>query len=240
MLLRGLAILAVALVLHGRIGVVRARERAAGLRVAHELDGTIAAPGAERPPLRLWALGDSAMAGDGIADAELTLPRLVARMLSARTGREVQLTMTGVSGARVAGVARQLPEMDEAPADVIVVSAGVNDGLGRRQLGAIRRDHHRLVAELRAAAPGAALVLVGAPDLRHAPGLPVPLRWVVGWLTGRVGRRQASWLAGTDMTVVEMGTPRAGFGPDGFHPGPLATPVIARRVVAAVGPKVGH
>lgn len=237
MLPRALAIVAVALVLHGRIGVVRARQVAAALRLDHDLDGTIAAPGsAADAPLRVWALGDSAMAGDGIADPDLTLPRLVARMLSDRTGRQVELTQTGVSGARIRDIIdHQLPRISEA--DVVVVSAGVNDGLGRRPLRAIRRDHLRLASELRATAPDAALVLVGAPDLRHAPGLPAPLSWIVGWLTGRVGRRQADWLDGTDVAVIAMGTPRAGFGPDGFHPGPLATPVIARRVVEAVSDK---
>jgi hypothetical protein len=88
-----------------------------------------------------------------------------------------------------------------------------------------------MVRAIRAVAPDARIVLVGAPDLRHAPALPQPLRRLVGWLTGRVGRAQAGWLAEHGVDVVEIGTPASDFGPDGFHPGPTATPTIAGWIV---------
>lgn len=215
------------------VGVVGARRTARRLRLPHELDGLVqpldAATDAE--PLRLLTLGDSAMAGDGIQDPDLTLPRQVASQLAAATTRSVVVEQRAVSGHTTVDVAGQLVPPPQPAPDVIVVSAGVNDGLKRRPLQTIRQDTIDMVRAIRAVAPDARIVLVGAPDLRHAPALPQPLRRLVGWLTGRVGRAQAGWLAEHGVDVVEIGTPASDFGPDGFHPGPTATPTIAGWIV---------
>ncbi|WP_108666978.1 SGNH/GDSL hydrolase family protein [Euzebya rosea] len=215
------------------VGVVGARRTARRLRLPHELDGLVPPPGpaVDTTPLRLLTLGDSAMAGDGIQDPDLTLPRQVASRLAEATGRPVHVEQRAVSGHTTVDVAGQLVPAPQPAPDVVVVSAGVNDGLKRRPLRTIRRDTVAMVHTIRDVAPDARIVLVGAPDLRHAPALPQPLRRLVGFLTGRVGRAQASWLATHGVDVVEIGTPASDFGPDGFHPGPTATPMIAGWIV---------
>ena len=226
-----------ALVVANAGGLVLARRRAQGIRVVHPAEARVHPVDgpSDGPALRLVTIGDSVMAGDGIADADLTLPMALARALANHVHRPVALTQLGVSGHTTTAVlAEQVPRLATLRPDVVAVSVGVNDGLARRPLRRIAEDHRRLAAAIAAAAPGAVRVLVGAPDLGAAPALPRPANRAVGWLTGRVGARQAGWLADSGMVVVPVGRPTTHFAVDGFHPGPTGTPLIAGWVLAAI------
>ena len=216
-------------------GLVQARRRAQRLRVAHPGEWTADGGDADAAPLRLVTIGDSVMAGDGIPDGRRTLPAEVARALAVRLGRPVQVVQLGVSGHTTTDVlATQVPRLAALAPDVVALSVGVNDALKRRPLHRVAADHRRLVAAIADAVPQATRVLVGAPDLGLAPALPRPANAVLGWMTGRVGARQATWLDGSGTVVVPVGRPEGHFAADGFHPGPTGTPVIAGWVVEAI------
>lgn len=139
-------------------------------------DGRVGGPG---PALQMVWLGDSTAAGVGASEADLALPRRVARAL----GRPVDVTSLAVSGARVADVvADQLPAVAELDPDVALVSIGANDVVHLTSTGRFRSTYEELVAAM---PDGVLLVLLGVPDMGAPPRMAQPLRA----LTGARGRQ---------------------------------------------------
>ena len=107
-----------------------------------ERAGVIAPDGAAAPaasatvrdcgaPLRLVAVGDSLVAGCGVAAQDRALVPRIARILAAATGRDVQWSTHARLGATMRRVRyRFLPEVDGA--DLLLVCAGSNDLMARR------------------------------------------------------------------------------------------------------------
>lgn len=85
------------------------------------------------------------------------------------------------------------------------------------------------------AAPQAALLLGCAPDLGRAPGLPWPLRGLVGVVSRAVARAQASaaTAAGVPFALLPPQPPDS-FGPDRFHGGPVTHAEAAQITVAVL------
>lgn len=192
-------------------------------------------------PLGLVVLGDSAAAGYGNADARDAFPYQVGSRLARRVGARVRIASHAVSGARTADVTRdQVPELARTPADLIVVSVGVNDAIGRRRARQVADDTRALLDALADARPEAMVVLVGCPDLSTAPGFPWPLGPLVGW-RGRAVRRAQTEVAG-ERGVPLVAYPRPPgrdlYGPDGFHPGPAGQAAAADAVVAVLATTV--
>lgn len=191
------------------------------------------------PPLRLAVLGDSAADGFGLADAVDAYPLQVARRVAAAAGRRVAVRSYAVSGARTADLtAAQVPRLAADGADVVAVSVGVNDVLAARSAYRIAADTEALLAAVAAAAPGAAVGMVGAPDLSHARGLPQPLRAVVGWRCRVANRAQmsAARRRGAGFGLYPGAPAAAFFGPDGIHPNAAGQAVAAAVTLAALEP----
>lgn len=191
----------------------------------------------EGRPLRLAVLGDSAAAGHGLRNAARAFPRCLADAVSARLDQPVELACHAVDGARTADLARsQAPAIAGQRWDVVVCSAGVNDALAARSPHRVHRDTTDLVRAVRAAAPDALAVVVGCPDLGAAPGLPWPLRAVVGWSCRRVADAQAQAVARTPATFVPLpaGIGADMFGDDGVHPGAAGQLAVARLTADAI------
>lgn len=188
-------------------------------------------------PLDLIVLGDSAAAGYGNADTRDAFPYQLGRRLAGQLGARVRIDSLATSGAATGDVTtEQVPRLRHRDADVVVVSVGVNDALGRRRSAAVRADTRSLLRAVSEAAPAAATVLVGCPDLSTAPALPWPLDVLVGWRCRRVRAGQAA--AAADEAVRFVAYPRAPgadlFGPDGLHPGPAGQAAAADIVAAAL------
>lgn len=196
------------------------RLRATSDRHDHQLehDTTLGTGG---PPLRLAVLGDSSATGLGLADPDQAYPRQTARELSRLLRRPVELRALGHRGTRIRHVAaEQVPPLHRLRPEAIAISVGANDALGRRSPRQVRADMHRLLDDVAAAAPGAALSVGITPDLGSAPSLPQPLRRVVGWQCQRVGRAQAEVLDERGVPWTRLPPqPVDHFGPDGFHGG---------------------
>jgi lysophospholipase L1-like esterase len=198
------------------------------------LDHRTCLPGAA-PALRLAVLGDSAVAGHGLREASVALPRQVGTRLVRRTGRAVEIEAYARSGADTAAVAdEQVPQVHDA--DVVVVGVGVNDALAPTGLARIGRDTTRLLAGVRARVPDAEVVLLTCPDLGTAPGLPRPLAPVVRWRCRLVATAQhrAADRAGVAVVATPGPLPADVFGADGFHPGPGAVEQLAEQTVGVL------
>jgi lysophospholipase L1-like esterase len=192
-------------------------------------------PGDE-PVLRLVLLGDSAVAGHGLADAAQALPRQIAARLARRTGRAVRIEAHARSGADTADVAEEQAPLLEA-AEVVVIGVGVNDALAPgRRVRRVREETARLLAAVRAQVPDAELLLLTCPDLGTAPGIPRALAPGVRWRCRTVAAAQmhAAAEAGARVVATSGPLPADVFGDDGFHPGPAAVERLAERTVAVL------
>ena len=130
--------------------------------------------------LRLVVLGDSTTAGVGVDRAEDSLPYQLARRLADHHGRAVHVVSYGWAGARIADLARaQLPRALEPirpsasepflpGADIVAVVIGSNDATHNTPPRRYRADLRTVLDGIRAANPGAELVLAGIPAFRGA------------------------------------------------------------------------
>jgi acyl-CoA thioesterase-1 len=184
----------------------------------HAADGVIPAAGGNPDEISVVWLGDSTAAGVGAGEPD----RGVAPQVARAVGRRTRLEVRAVSGARVAAVEGQAAGL--AAVDLVVISVGANDATHSLDLRAFRAAYERALDALPA---GAAVILLGVPDLGSATRLAVPLRWVAG----EQGRRHDAVVrevAGArGATYVDIAGPTGPpfrsdpdryFAPDHYHP----------------------
>lgn len=177
-------------------------------------------------PLRLLVLGESTAAGVGAADHQEGLAGQVAASLSAASGRPVHWRVLGRNGA-TAAVTREalLAPATELSADVAVIALGVNDTLRLHAPARWTADLRRLIADVRARCGPIPVVLAAVPPMGRFPGLPQPLRGVLG-LRAAVLDRAAARLAWQLDAVHHVPVPLPPeevarfFCADRFHPSP--------------------
>jgi len=89
------------------------------------------------PKLRVVGIGDSIIAGVGASTAERTLTAALANALHRRLSVDTEWSAFGKIGADTAKISRQVaPRLPVNGADLVLISAGVNDITGLRR----RRD----------------------------------------------------------------------------------------------------
>lgn len=211
-----------------------ARLRRHAPRHLQQLDHDAAVGEGLGEPLELVVLGDSAADGYGNSDVREAYPHQVATRLSVATGRRVRVRSLAVNGATTADVTDdQVFQLRDTAPDVVVVAVGVNDAVRRTRGRAVETATRSLLARLEEVVPEASVVLVGAPDLSSAPGIPWPLRDLLGWRCRTVADRQGRVADDVGVPFVRYGqAPDVEmYGPDGFHPGPAGQAAAADLTV---------
>lgn len=116
-------------------------------------------------PVRVLQFGDSHTAGGDITAA------LLWRMQSRFPGREIRLDAVGTVGETLRGLEARQPLFEAAAPQLVILAYGTNDGfddlldpsaferLLRDQIGRVRRE-----------APGASILLLGAPEAMRGEG----------------------------------------------------------------------
>jgi lysophospholipase L1-like esterase len=180
----------------------------------------------EGESLHLLALGDSIIAGVGAGSQELTLPVQFARALAAALDCKVEWHIEGENGAAVNHLLAQVQQLDPViPADVILLSIGVNDVTGLSTTRRWRRRLEELLALLRSTWPQAMVVFAGLPPMNQFPLLSHPLRFSLGLRSGTLDRMASALLAqqpGMLHIATRIDPQRHSFCADGFHPSELA------------------
>lgn len=216
----GTGLLAPVLVWQGRrVRATTPRLPEAGGPRTGEVGGAGAAVG-------LLVLGESTAAGVGAEDHPRGLAGQVARTLAAETGRGVRWRVLARNGA-TAAITRDelLAPADAVAADVAVVVLGVNDTLRLHSPGRWTRDLRALIHAVRGRCGAIPVVLAAVPPMGVFPGLPQPLRGVLG-LRAAVLDRAAARLAAELDAVRHVAVPLSPgavddfFCADRFHPSP--------------------
>ena len=119
--------------------------------------------------MQLAVLGDSLAFGTGAGDTSGGFAFRVYRAIEeGRPGSEI--TNAAIGGSTAADVLRlQVARLHERRFDLVILCVGGNDVVRGIPPAVFARNYRRLVTAIRAAAPQAALVAVGVPDVSISP-----------------------------------------------------------------------
>lgn len=132
-------------------------------------------------PLSLLTVGESPVAGVGVATHEEAITGQLAHALAARLLRPVCWRACGKNGVTVReALERVIPSVPRMPVDVALVAFGVNDTTAFRPVSSWGRDLSAVLDALEVQCQPKLILLSGVPPLAHFPALPQPLRWVMG------------------------------------------------------------
>lgn len=172
--------------------------------------------------LRLLLLGESTVAGVGAANHDEGLAGQAARAINAMTGSTVEWRVHAANGITAAGLRASLDELPaDTRADLIVIGLGANDVFRLQGPVGWERNLQALIDAARERCGFAPVVVCAMPPIGHFPGLPQPLRSVLG-LRARLLDDATEKLAGRKTGVhflpFELEADPALFSADGIHP----------------------
>ncbi len=113
----------------------------------------------ERVPRALF-IGTSLTAGLGLADPGTQSWPAVIQAVADSTGVPLQVVNAGLSGETSAGALRRADWVLREPYELVVIETGANDGLRGVNPDSTAANIAALIAKVRAASPGAAILLV--------------------------------------------------------------------------------
>ncbi len=121
------------------------------------------------PPVTLAVLGDSLAVGTGAGDTSGGFAFRLYRVIeAARPGSEI--TNVAIGGSMADDVLRlQVGRLLGHRFNVVILCVGGNDVVRGIPTSIFARNYRRLVDAIRAAAPAAALVAIGVPDVAISP-----------------------------------------------------------------------
>lgn len=204
--------------------------------VAEGLTGEV---GAGPRRMKVVALGDSVTAGYAVGHHRESVAGQLALRLAHRYDATVTWEACALSGATAAAARGLVSDLALRDADLVFVSAGVNDLKNLHSVRRFRRELGELLDAVLAAAPRAQVCLLGIPPLDHFPAFPRPLADVLGW-RGRAfnavgfaairARQRAFRIDADEPLGPEM------FAGDGFHPSETLHAAFADAVMAGLPP----
>jgi lysophospholipase L1-like esterase len=190
--------------------------------------------------LRILAIGDSSVSGVGVVRGDETVSASTARALARMTGQPIAWRALGLSGATAKmALHRLVPRLVPQPADLLVIAFGVNDAMAYRSPAAFARDVAALVLAARRHVGDAAVVIAGVAPLRLFPGLPSPLREILGWRCAALqaaAERVSEVLPRVVAERFSMLFVPDLFASDGFHPNARAHGLWGEDIAALALP----
>lgn len=173
-------------------------------------------------PVSVLGVGDSTIAGVGVANPLHGLVPQFSLALHERTQRGVSWRSVGESGATTKDILRRflVPAL-ASPADVVIVSLGANDAKDLKPLGATIDRFERLIRALHDGHPEAVVIFSALPAFYLFPTLPQPLRSIIYAHAQAIERSIRPLIESFPFAM--MSPPPPGyhdtfFAVDGFHP----------------------
>lgn len=190
------------------------------------------------PELALLFIGDSSVAGVGASTHAEALAGQFSTALAEHTDRPVTWRVLARSGDTVRGITELVTtHAEDLDADLVVISAGVNDALRLRRPSAWRADVTVLVDAVRQRLGRAApVLLVGIPPVHRFGSLPRLVRWSLGGHAMLLDRqlvrlaRSAADLCHLPAKPLPTDT-SVFFSVDRFHPSPVGYQAWAHLLV---------
>jgi lysophospholipase L1-like esterase len=198
-------------------------------------------------PIELGVVGDSSAAGMGADSLEQTPGAVIARGLSAVSGRAVRLTTVAVVGAQSSDLPAQLDRLlaGRRPA-VTVVMVGANDVSHRVRPADSVRHLAQAVERLREA--GSEVVVGTCPDLGTIEPVAQPLRLIARRFSRDLAAAQTVAAVEAGARTVSLGdllgpefrrVPHEMFSVDRFHPSSAGYAAAAAALLPSVCAAVG-
>lgn len=197
--------------------------------------------------LQLLAFGDSIIDGVGIECMRDALPGQFAAALARATGARVNWRAEGQSGHAIGDLIRRLdspPEEEpalEGPADIVLISVGVNDVTGLSSAGRWRENLQLLLQLLHQRWPRALVLFAGLPPMGRFPLPPQPLKYTLGMRAAELDFIAAELLAGRRRCLhvpTRINPVEHGFCDDGFHPSADSCSLWAKALAARIAPQL--
>jgi len=138
------------------------------------------APAPAPAPIHLWHLGESTVAGVGVAHLSQGLSAQLAQALSEQGRTAVSWQSLGVNGIRLSRLIDKVMAAPAPKAQLIVVTMGVNDTTGFTSVRTWQRQLRQLVHLLQRHNPNTPVVFTQVPPMMKFPALPAPLKFVIG------------------------------------------------------------
>jgi len=135
----------------------------------------------QAPPLRLLGVGESPIAGVGVATHDEAITGQFAIALAERTHRPVIWQACGKNGVTAAEALEQVvPAIPATVVDIALIALGVNDTTAFQPVARWRSDLAAVLAEIERLCTPTLTIVSGVPPMGHFPALPQPLRHVMG------------------------------------------------------------
>ncbi|MBW6495160.1 MAG: SGNH/GDSL hydrolase family protein [Burkholderiaceae bacterium] len=181
--------------------------------------------------LRVLLVGDSAVAGVGVATQDQALAGQLARVLhGVLPGTVIEWRVVARSGVNTRQALAMLAAEEPEQFDLAVVALGVNDVTARVSIGTWLARIGQLVEQIRGDWGARQIWLSGLPPMHRFPLLPQPLRWFLGRRARRFSTALGAWAARRPglhyVALPDMTNPTL-IAADGFHPGPGAVAIWA-------------
>ena len=190
--------------------------------------------------ISIYLVGESTVAGVGARSHDYALSGQLARRLAQAGSRTVHWSAFGLIGARAQDCLEYLirlelaPRLEQAPADLVIVTLGVNDTTKLTPRAKWRASLQSIVSDIREASD-APILFTGVPPMEYFRALPQPLRRMLG---------ARARMLDDDIAQVAQAAERAHhhrialtFEPeylaaDGFHPSELGYATWAEQLAA--------
>ncbi|MGD1846230.1 MAG: SGNH/GDSL hydrolase family protein [Salibacteraceae bacterium] len=153
-------------------------------------EGTCENPSSNRKHIRVIALGESTIAGVGVATHQEGFTGAFAKELSYLLGTSVDWKVYARSGYTAQKVVdRLLPKITESQADVIVIGLGGNDAFTLNRPSKWASSIRSLIASLQHQFPNAILVFCNMPPIKEFPAFTPLIKFTIGNLVEILGER---------------------------------------------------
>jgi lysophospholipase L1-like esterase len=204
------------------------RRRALRLAPAAGPQQGVAGAEFDGPALRVLLLGESTVAGVGVACQSQALVGQLAQALAAQQRRPVAWQACGENGITASQACeRLLPQALAARPDIVLLVFGVNDSTHLSSLRTWRQALRQMTQSLQA--QGAQVAFTAVPPLQHFSALPWLLRHVLGLRAAILDAqlRRLAWQLGVVYCPVKLTFAADYLAVDGYHPSALGYRVWA-------------
>jgi lysophospholipase L1-like esterase len=188
-------------------------------------------------PLRLLLIGESTVAGVGVASLDQALAACLATALAERLQRPVRWRACGENGITAAQAhERLLPQALAEPAELALLVFGVNDTTHLTPSARWMQALAGMADGLRGR--GVRVAFSAVPPLQHFSALPWLLRQLMGWRAHLLDAelRMLSGCLGAEYCALELPFEPRYLAEDGYHPSALGYRLWAEGLAERLTP----